>query len=168
MYAREFQRRLIKPDLIHSALHDRGEIEIETWSAEETMELGRSLASFLQQGDVVALFGDLGSGKTTLIKGIVAGLGATDSVSSPTFTIQHQYRSAQMMIYHFDFYRIDSPGELRGIGCEEFFDGDGICLVEWPERALDLLPPQRWEIYLKQPFGDSTHRQISVRRRTPS
>lgn len=126
------------------------------------------LGSFLKPKDVVALFGDLGSGKTTLIKGIVAGLGAKDAVSSPTFTIQHQYRGKEVMIYHFDFYRIDTPQGLRSIGCEEFFDGDGICLVEWPEHANDLLPPQRWEIHLKQPSDVSTHRQISIRRRTPS
>jgi tRNA threonylcarbamoyladenosine biosynthesis protein TsaE len=72
------------------------------------------------------------------------------------------------MIYHFDFYRIESARELRNIGCEEFFDGNGICLVEWPEQASELLPPQRWEIHLKQPSGVSTHRQISVKRRTPS
>ena len=155
-------------DSLNLAFQKRDAIEIETLSAEGTMELGRSLASFLQPKDVVALFGDLGSGKTTLIKGIVAGLGATENVSSPTFTIQHQYRGATVMIYHFDFYRIDTPQGLRSIGCEEFFDGDGICLVEWPERANDLLPPQRWEIHLKQPSGVSTHRQISVRRRTPS
>jgi tRNA threonylcarbamoyladenosine biosynthesis protein TsaE len=159
---------LIVIDSLSLALQERGEIEIETLSAEETMELGRALAAFFHPGEVVALFGDLGSGKTTLIKGITAGLGATDSVSSPTFTIQHQYRGADMMIYHFDFYRIESTGELRDIGCEEFFDGDGICLVEWPERAVELLPSRRWEIHLKLPSSVSTHRQVSARRRTSS
>jgi tRNA threonylcarbamoyladenosine biosynthesis protein TsaE len=149
-------------------LQERNAVEVETYDAEETIELGRALALFLQPRDVVALFGDLGCGKTTLIKGIVAGLGSKDSVSSPTFTIQHQYRGKDVMIYHFDFYRIESARELRSIGCEEFFDGDDICLVEWPERADDLLPPQRWEIYLNQPSGVSTHRQISVRRRAAS
>jgi tRNA threonylcarbamoyladenosine biosynthesis protein TsaE len=155
-------------DSLRLALQERGEIEIETRSAEETMQLGRTLAGFLRPGDVVAFFGDLGSGKTTMIKGVVAGLGATDAVSSPTFTIQHQYRGKEVMIYHFDFYRIDTPQGLRSTGCEEFFDGEGICLVEWPERARELLPSRRWEISLRQPSGDSTHRQISVRRRAPS
>ena len=159
---------MIDNELIVGALQERGEVDIETFSAEETIQSGGAIAQLLRAGDVVALFGDLGSGKTTLIKGIVAGLGATENVSSPTFTIQHQYRGATVMIYHFDFYRIDTPQGLRSIGCEEFFDGDGICLVEWPERANDLLPPQRWEIHLKQPPGVSTHRQISVRRRTSS
>lgn len=161
-------RRLAKNSSIIESLRERDEVEIETLSAEETMDWGRALATFLRAGDVVALFGDLGSGKTTMIKGIVAALGAADAVSSPTFTIQHQYRGTAVMIYHFDFYRIDTPQGLRSIGCEEFFDGDGICLVEWPERAVELLPAQRWEVHLKQPSGVSTRRQISVRRRTPS
>jgi len=159
---------LTKAEILSPQLKDRGEIETETRSAEETMELGRAFASLLQGGDVVALFGDLGSGKTTLIKGIVAGLGAHEAVSSPTFTIQHQYHGNAGMIYHFDFYRIDTPQGVRSIGCEEFFDGDGICLVEWPERAIALLPPQHWEIQLMQPSAISTHRQISIRRRTPA
>jgi len=159
---------LIKAEILNPQLKDRGEIETETHSADETMELGRAFAAVLHGGEVVALFGDLGSGKTTLIKGIVAGLGAHEAVSSPTFTIQHQYHGKDGMIYHFDFYRIETPQGARSIGCEEFFDGDGICLVEWPERAVELLPAQRWEIYLKQPSEISTHRQISIRRRTPA
>jgi tRNA threonylcarbamoyladenosine biosynthesis protein TsaE len=159
---------LTQIDSLNIALQERSGFDTETFGAEETMHLGSALAAFLHPGDVVALFGDLGSGKTTMIKGIVAGLGAGDSVSSPTFTIQHQYHGKGVVIYHFDFYRIDTPAGLRSIGCEEFFDGDGICLVEWPERAGELLPARRWEIHLRQPSGDSTHRQISVIRRMPS
>jgi len=146
-------------------LQERGEVETETFSAEETIHLGHALSRLFRAGDVVALFGDLGSGKTTLIKGIVAGLGAPEAVTSPTFTIQHHYHGATLPIYHFDFYRLDTPAALRTIGCEEFFDGDGICLVEWPERAIELLPQERWEIFLQQPSNAATHRQFSIRRR---
>jgi len=159
-------QQLIKANSITEILQERREVETETFSAEETMELGRALAVFFHPGEVVALFGDLGSGKTTLIKGIVAGLGAPEAVTSPTFTIQHQYHGAELAIYHFDFYRIDTPAALRTIGCEEFFDGEGVCLIEWPDRALDLLPPERWEIFLQQPSNVTTQRKISIRWRT--
>lgn len=148
-------------------LQERGEVDAETFSPEETVQLGRALARLLRAGDVVALFGDLGSGKTTLIKGIVAGLGAAEAVTSPSFTIQHQYHGAAFIIYHFDFYRLETPMGARNVGCEEFFDGEGICLVEWPERALTLLPQPRWEVHLRQPCGAAMQRDITVRRTAP-
>lgn len=158
---------MIEAELLRRALQERGELDVETSSAEETMQLGRLLAQHLGAGDVVALFGDLGTGKTTMIKGIVAGLGATDLVTSPTFTIQHQYRGASVNICHFDFYRLETTTAVRSTGCEEFFDGDDICLLEWPEPARDLLPDRRWEIWLRQPMGGLSLREISMRRRTP-
>ena len=95
----------------------------------------------LRAGDVVGLFGELGSGKTTFIKGCALGLGVADAraVTSPTFTLLNVY-SGRCPVYHFDLYRIHSPGELAEIGHADFFGGHGVCFVEWAERAGTLLP----------------------------
>jgi len=114
---------------------------VETDSAEATVELGRSVGVLLRPGDVVGLFGELGSGKTTFIKGCALGLGVADArtVTSPTFTLLNVY-GGRCAVYHFDLYRIHSPGELAEIGHADLFGGDGVCLVEWAERAGTLLP----------------------------
>jgi tRNA threonylcarbamoyladenosine biosynthesis protein TsaE len=114
---------------------------VETASADETLELGRALGALLRPGDVVGLFGELGSGKTTLIKGCALGLGVADArtVTSPTFTLMNVYHG-RCPVYHFDLYRIHSAGELAAIGHDDFFGGDGVCLIEWAERAGPLLP----------------------------
>lgn len=105
-----------------------------TQSAAETIELGRALAERLKPGDVVAFFGELGSGKTTMIKGIAAGLGVTETVRSPSFVIVTEYRG-RIPVYHIDLYRLDGSSALEGIGLEDYLGGDGVCLVEWAERA---------------------------------
>ena len=112
----------------------------ESGSPDETVALGRRLADVLQQGDVLALYGDLGAGKTHLVKGLCAGLGIpTASVSSPTFTLVNEY-DGTLPVYHFDAYRIERPEEFFEIGYESYFFGDGVCLVEWPERVEALIP----------------------------
>lgn len=118
-------------------------------SAAATQELGVRLAGELAPGDTVALNGDLGAGKTCLIQGICRGLGVQDWVNSPTFILINEYRGrADVPIYHFDLYRIQAPEELEDLGAEEYFSSDGICLIEWAERAAALLPPQRVEVEL--------------------
>lgn len=117
--------------------------EFHTRSEAETLELGERLAPELKQGDVVALYGDLGSGKTHLIQGICKGLGVVTHVSSPTFTIVNEYHAVECPVYHFDFYRVKSAEEIRDIGFEEYVDGKGICLIEWAEKAAQFLP-KRW------------------------
>lgn len=113
-----------------------------TSSAAETIELGRALSQRLKPGDVVAFYGDLGAGKTTMIKGICAGLGVTDVVKSPSFVIITEYR-ARVPVYHIDLYRLDgSIHPLEGLGLESYLAGDGVCLVEWAERGEALLPPE--------------------------
>ena len=113
----------------------------ETVSPEETMALGEALASELQPGDVVALYGDLGAGKTHLIKGISKTLGVPGQhVTSPTFTIVHEYEGTRMPVYHFDAYRIQNPHEFFELGYEDYFFGNGLCLIEWPEHVESLLP----------------------------
>ena len=108
-----------------------------------TVAWGRSLASSLRAGDVIALVGNLGAGKTHATKGIVAGLGAASDVSSPTFTLVHEYtRGCRLPVYHFDWYRLDAPAELLAVGWDDYLDeADGVLLVEWADKFPDLLPP---------------------------
>lgn len=111
-----------------------------TTSAEETVALGRELAQQLQPGDILALYGDLGAGKTHLVKGICEGLGITPgTVTSPTFTLVNEY-AGSLPVYHFDVYRIERIEELFELGYEDYFFSDGVTLVEWPEKIESLLP----------------------------
>jgi len=107
---------------------------------EQVNEYGRELGRKLGPGDVVALYGELGSGKTTLAKAIAAGLGVTETVTSPTFTLVCEYKSGRLPLYHIDIYRLDKPEELSDIGLDEFFYGRGITIVEWADRIGWLLP----------------------------
>ena len=121
----------------------------ETASEEETIELGRRIARDLPRRAVVLLIGNLGAGKTTLAKGIAAGLGAAEpeEVSSPTFTLIHEYGEGR--VYHIDLYRLDTPAQVATLGLEEIFDREAIVLIEWGERFPELLPPDRIEIRLR-------------------
>ncbi len=109
-------------------------------NTEETIAWGRELAISLQAGDVIALVGNLGAGKTHATKGVVAGLGATAQVSSPTFTLVHEYIGGRLPIFHFDFYRLESAEEVIGIGWDDYLDASGIIIVEWADRFADLMP----------------------------
>jgi tRNA threonylcarbamoyladenosine biosynthesis protein TsaE len=122
--------------------------KIITTSQTQTQRLGKKLARKLRQGSLVALCGSLGSGKTTMIKGICQGLGVKELVRSPCFVIMTQYKG-KLPIYHFDLYRLKSLEELYTIGYEEYFYGDGICLVEWAEKAKYFLPEQRTDVFLE-------------------
>lgn len=129
-------------------------LPVETASAEETMALGERLAAQCQAGDVVALYGDLGAGKTHLVKGIARGLGIPEhAVSSPTFTIVQEY-DGELPIYHIDAYRIEHPDEFFELGYEDYFYGDGLCLIEWPARVEDLLPDATICLRLTHEGGD--------------
>ena len=109
-------------------------------SEKDTEAFARELAAKAQPGDVVALIGDLGTGKTTLTKYIAAALGVTDTITSPTFNIVCEYKSGRMPLYHFDVYRIGDPGEMDALGYEEYFYGDGVCLIEWSKLIEELIP----------------------------
>ena len=114
-------------------------------SADETIALGRSIAATLRRGDVLGLCGDLGAGKTHFVKGLAAGLDAQTSVTSPTFTLIHEYLGGHLPLYHFDFYRLDDEDEALKIGLDEYLDGDGISVIEWADKFPALLPPHtRW------------------------
>lgn len=125
---------------------------------EETEAFGRQLSERLAAGSVVALSGDLGTGKTTLTKAIAAGLGVEEMITSPTFTIVQEYHSGRLPLYHFDVYRVSDPDELYEIGYEEYFFGSGVCVVEWADLIEDLLPPGTIEIAIA--YGESPEERI--------
>ena len=127
---------------------------LETRADEETVAAGEQFASRLRPGDVVALFGTLGTGKTRFVKGVCKGLGVGEQVTSPTFTIVNEYRGAGFPVYHFDFYRLKDLRELREIGFDEYLSGDGVCLVEWAEQVLGQLPARRYEVRLEHGSGE--------------
>ena len=120
----------------------------ETRSEGETILLGVEVACMLKPGDVIALVGDLGSGKTRFVQGVCKGLGVQEHVASPTFTILNEYHVNSLNIYHFDFYRVRSVREIIEIGFEEYINSDGICLIEWADKAQELLPPQRYDVHM--------------------
>ena len=137
-----------------------GEMLTFTGSAAETRALGERLASGLQPGDTVILEGELGAGKSELARGIARGLGVTETVTSPSFTILNVYESGRCPLYHFDWYRLESEEELYELGMDEYLGGDGIAVVEWAERCPDAVPEDCIRIRLEA-TGEET-RQITV------
>ena len=113
---------------------------IETNSPEETFELGRRMGEAAYPGQIICLNGDLGVGKTVFTQGFAAGLGIEGPVNSPTFTILQLYEEGRIPLYHFDVYRIGDVGEMDEIGYEDCFFGEGVSLIEWPERIEEILP----------------------------
>lgn len=131
-----------------------------------TEAVARRLAAQLQPGDVIALYGDLGAGKTAFIQFVVKDLGCTETVSSPSFTLLNYYETRVAPVYHFDFYRIQQESEAAGIGAPEFLEGDGIVFIEWPEHVQNLLPERRYEIEIAIPdyAGSPQMRSMTIRR----
>ena len=122
---------------------------------EATFEWGRELAAGLQAGSVIALCGHLGAGKTQATKGIVSGLGSKADVTSPTFTLVHEYLDGRVPIYHFDFYRMDTAEQVLTVGWDDFLDEAGVVIVEWADLFPDLLPPHtRWFFFTSLPNGE--------------
>lgn len=116
--------------------------------SEETENFGRLLGGLLRPGDVVCLYGELGAGKTVLAKGIARGLGVAEAVTSPTFTLINEY-AGRVPFFHMDAYRLSGPQDMVDLGCEEYFYGEGVTVIEWPERVEEVLPAERLNIYLK-------------------
>ena len=133
-------------------------MQITTHSADETQALGTKLAKRLQPGDVIAYFGDLGAGKTALTRGIAQGLGITDIVTSPTYTIVHEYLTGRLPLFHFDMYRLGSSDELFDIGWEDYLARGGVCAVEWSENVEDALQGAIRVTIEKDPFEADTRR----------
>lgn len=123
---------------------------VETNGERETYELGRRLGLGAAAGQVFALIGDLGVGKTVFTKGLAAGLGIDESVSSPTFTIVQVYEEGRLPFYHFDVYRIGDVEEMYELGYEEYFFGEGVCLIEWASRIQEILPDHCRQITIEK------------------
>ncbi|MBI2160332.1 MAG: tRNA (adenosine(37)-N6)-threonylcarbamoyltransferase complex ATPase subunit type 1 TsaE [Candidatus Rokubacteria bacterium] len=137
--------------------------ELVSTSPEETEAAGERLGRTLGPGDVVALVGELGAGKTCFIQGLVRGLGVTTRATSPTFVLINQYRG-RVPVYHVDAYRTESLAELQDLGLPELFAGDGVTVVEWADKLLPLLPPGTIEVTIAG-LGDEP-RTITIRRLT--
>lgn len=112
----------------------------ESFSMEDTFEFGRRLGTLAKAGEVFCLSGDLGTGKTVFTQGFAKGMGITEPVNSPTFTIVQEYDSGRLTLYHFDVYRIGDIEEMDEIGCDDYFFGKGVCLVEWAELVREIIP----------------------------
>jgi tRNA threonylcarbamoyladenosine biosynthesis protein TsaE len=135
----------------------------ETFSQTETFDIGKHIGENAKAGDIITLSGDLGVGKTVFAQGVAAGLGIKDHVCSPTFTILQVYDDGRLPLYHFDTYRIEDPGEMEAIGYEDYFFGDGVCIIEWPEMVDDLLPDTVTAVsILKDPSKGTDYRRITV------
>jgi len=135
----------------------------ETFHEQETFALGQQLGARAREGEIYCLDGDLGAGKTVFTQGFAQGLGITEPVSSPTFTIFQQYEEGRLPLYHFDVYRIADPSEMDEIGYEEYFYGNGVCLIEWASLIEELVPEDaRWIRIEKNPEKGFDYRQITL------
>ncbi len=123
--------------------------EVTAASTRETLELGRILGRLLKKGDVVALFGDLGAGKTVFARGLAQGMGVEDCVTSPTFVLINEYQG-DLPLYHFDVYRLEDPDEILELGHEEYFYGEGVTVIEWADKILDYLPEEYLGVSLEK------------------
>ena len=133
-------------------------MEYRSNSEAETEALGAELAGRLRAGDVVAFSGDLGAGKTAFTRGLARGLGVTERVTSPTFTIVNEYDGGQLPLFHFDLYRLSSSEELFDIGWEDYLSRGGVCAVEWSERADDALEEDTIRVDIRRGEGDGQRR----------
>ena len=137
---------------------------IESYSPEETLEIGRKLGQEAQPGQVYTLIGDLGVGKTVFTQGIAAGLGIEEPICSPTFTIVQEYDTGRMPFYHFDVYRIGDIEEMEEIGYEDYFYGDGLTMIEWANLIEEILPETYKEITIEKDLDNGfDYRKITIR-----
>ncbi len=137
-------------------------VEQVTTSPEETRDLAKDFASDLTEGDVVALSGDLGSGKTTFVQGLAEGLGVEGNVVSPTFKLVNEF-DGRLPLYHIDFYRIDSAADVVVLGIEHYLFGDGISVIEWADRHTQVIPDDAVWIHFE--VVSQTERRITVGKR---
>lgn len=137
---------------------------IESYSPEETLEIGRKLGQEAQPGQVYTLIGDLGVGKTVFTQGIAAGLGIEEPICSPTFTIVQEYDTGRMPFYHFDVYRIGDIEEMEEIGYEDYFYGDGLTMIEWANLIEEILPETYKKITIEKDLDKGfDYRKITIR-----
>ncbi len=139
---------------------------IESFSEKDTFRLGETIGNECRRGDIVLLNGDLGVGKTVFTKGFGRGLGIEEPISSPTFTIIQIYDSGRIPLYHFDVYRIADPEEMDEIGYEDYFFGDGVCLIEWASLIQELIPEHVMEVTIEKDVEKGfDYRKISIIKR---
>ena len=134
-----------------------------SYSPSDTEKIAADFARTLKPSDVICLRGDLGAGKTSFVQGLVKGLGVTEPISSPTFTIVNCYTGGIMPIYHFDVYRIEDSDEMYEIGFEEYLDGGGVTIIEWPDNIADILPDNVYNITVSKDYDkDESFRYIEI------
>ena len=139
------------------------EMIIETNSAEETFALGKALGEKASPGQIYTLDGELGTGKTVFTQGVAAGLGITEAISSPTFTIIQEYDTGRLPLYHFDVYRIGDIEEMEEIGYDDYFFGEGICLIEWADLIREILPEHVIRITIEKDLDKGfDYRKITI------
>ena len=144
-------------------------MKIETFSAEETYKIGEQMGREAKAGDVLCLIGDLGVGKTVFTQGFAAGLGITEPVSSPTFTIVQTYDEGRMPFYHFDVYRIGDVEEMDEVGFDEYVSGEGVSLIEWANLIEEILPENRVNITIEKDLEQGfDFRRITIEERRKS
>ena len=135
----------------------------ETFSADDTFKLGEDIGKTAEPGEVITLTGDLGTGKTVFVQGLAKGLGIDDYINSPTFTIVQIYENGRLPLYHFDVYRIGEPEEMYEIGFEDYFYGEGVCLIEWASLIEELLPENAVRIKIEKDLEKGfDYRKITV------
>ena len=137
---------------------------MDTYNAHETFEFGKKMGSQAKSGDIICLNGDLAAGKTVFTQGFAYGLGITEPISSPTFTIVQEYTQGRLPLYHFDVYRLSDISELDEIGYEEYFFSDGVCLVEWGNLFPEIFPEQTIFITIRKDMEKGfDYRKIEIR-----
>jgi len=140
-------------------------MRIESYSEEDTLQAGIEVGKAAKAGDIYTLSGDLGVGKTVFTKGVALGLGISEAVNSPTFTILQEYTQGRLDLFHFDVYRISDIEEMEEIGYEDYFYGDGVCLIEWAELIAELLPDSVIKIKIEKDLEKGfDYRTINIER----
>ncbi len=138
-------------------------MEYESNSWEETFQIGYEMGQKAKCGEIYCLYGELGVGKTVFSQGFAKGLDIKANVTSPTFTLVQEYQGGRMPLYHFDVYRISDVSEMYDIGYEEYFFGEGVCIIEWPEMIKEILPDNVKRVYLSRSLSkDYDYRKITV------
>ena len=136
---------------------------LDSNSRQDTFDIGRRLGEQAQPGSVYALSGDLGVGKTVFTKGVAEGLGISEAVNSPTFTILQIYESGRLPLYHFDVYRIEEPEEMDEIGFDEYIESEGVCMIEWPEKIAEILPAKTVTVKIEKDLEKGLdYRRITI------
>lgn len=136
---------------------------LESFDQKETFLIGKQMGEHAKAGEIYTLMGDLGVGKTVFAQGFASGLGISESINSPTFTIVQEYEEGRLPFFHFDVYRIGDPSEMDEIGYEDYFYGNGVCLVEWANLIRECLPEQYKEITIEKDLEKGfDYRKITI------